>query len=90
MFRPLEADSPLLIDPDTPLPATPSLELFEAIAWKPAQILKAGRCVKNADSLAGLIRETPKSSNIIALRKARRAPVAVTEDHANTTSNLDA
>lgn len=43
---PTEADSPLLIDPDTVLPRPITLELLESIPWGYAQVLQAKRRVQ--------------------------------------------
>ncbi len=44
-LRPLEADSPLIIDADAPLPFASALERLQTIAGH-RQVTRTGRCIK--------------------------------------------
>jgi hypothetical protein len=70
--RPLEADSPLLIDPDAELAGAIALQRLEPIAPQEPQIVH-GRCVENFKPSVNLPGEALKFPNERARRESRRS-----------------
>jgi len=60
---PFEADSPLLVDPDAPLPAARSTQLLEMIRRRNSQVIERNRAMKHAQlserDLLNLARQSP-------------------------------
>jgi vacuolar iron transporter family protein len=61
---PFEANTPLVINSDTPLPAPPTLELFQPVGWRNSQVSNVLRAIEHSElsycSLLNLYREFPR------------------------------
>jgi hypothetical protein len=54
-FRPLEADSPLVIDADTVLPGSVTFERFQPIASQGAEYAEAACCAEDSQPFPSLV-----------------------------------
>src|SRR4051794_38910801 len=79
--RPLEADTPLLIDPDAELPSTIAFQRFKPVALQNAKIVERGCRVENFKASISLTCEALKFTNKRARCEARRPFVPIAQDH---------
>lgn len=80
-LRPLEADAPLLIDPNAVLALPVARQGPQPVAGQPGQIPQVDCRFQNAQSLFGLMAEALKAGNPFAFGKALGFPVPVASDH---------
>ena len=67
--RPAEADAPLIIDPDAPLPLSVSLEFLQSIAGEPAQVGEVSRSLQGSEAPRGRLFDVSKPSRAMALKQ---------------------
>jgi len=80
-LRPLEADPPLIIDPNTPLPLPVSLESFQPIAAQPDQISQAGSCFEPPEPHQCLPTNAFESPDELTAPYLVSVPVTEAQDH---------
>jgi hypothetical protein len=78
---PLEADPPLIIDPDTPLPLTASSESFQPVASQPGQIRKSRGCFEPSEAHQRLSPNAFKLPDKFTAPQLLGIPVTETLDH---------
>src|SRR5438128_2805650 len=74
-WRPLEADAPLLVDPDAVLSFSVASEGLEAVTGELCQVPQTGRRFESPEALLGLTPETLESRDPLTLRQAPGLPV---------------
>ena len=84
ILSPFKTQSPLLVDPDTEQALPVSRQCFQAIAWKPYQIFKAGCAIKDLKPSLGLGAEPLEPSNSPPFKKGLSVFVAKASNHGRT------
>lgn len=79
--RPLEADSPLLIDPNAVLAPSVAGQRLKPVAGKAGQVPQTECRFQNSQSLFGLMAEALETGNPFALGKAPSRLIPVVPDH---------
>lgn len=76
--RPLEADAPLLVDPDRELPGAVASQNLKPVAWQGAQRVERGRGVQDGEAARGLALESLERPDELPLAElfAPLVPVA--------------
>jgi hypothetical protein len=81
VFTPLEADPPLLVDPNAVLPLSITTQNLQTIAWQTGQVFQAGCAIKSLEPALRLSCKTLESANPTTEVMRFSVLVAKTSDH---------
>jgi hypothetical protein len=67
-INPTKTDTPLLIDPNTPLASSIAAQFLKPVCWRDAQIIKARRSIQHAQlpqrDLLNILRQPARSTEV--------------------------
>lgn len=86
--RPLEADSPLVIDPDAVLPLPVALQSFKPVSGQDRKILNSDRCVELIQFHLRLPQKPRKRLGILAFGELARRLASNAHDHATKVARI--
>ncbi len=78
---PIEANAPLLIDPDGILPFVIARERFESIAWQGSQCFERRGRIQDRQALRGLLLESLECFDERTASKSTGLLVSIAQDH---------